>query len=122
MLKRRMLVTPAEAWWVSPRSTLEFAGSVNSAMSVYPFFRRGDGYFVRLGVKMYGAVVDLDVALLIEPGDGVFHPGFVVAIREVLAGVGAAAFLAVVGAVHGDYGLAQKVVEFEGFDEVAVPN
>ena len=68
----------------------------------------------RVGVDR--AVVDLYAALGVDPGEGVLHPLRVVAVGEVLAGVGAAAFLAVGGGVHRGGGLDDKVLEFERLD------
>ena len=51
------------------------------------------------------AVVDLHGVARDLPRQGVLHPVRVVAVREVLAGVGAAAFGAVQGALDGDEGL-----------------
>ena len=50
------------------------------------------------------------------------HPLRVVAVGEVLAGVGAAAFLAVGGGVHRGGGLDDEVLEFERLDQVSVPD
>ena len=75
---------------------------------------------------MHRAVIDLDrtafAAPAFEPGRGVLHPLFVVPLGEILMRVGAAAFLAVVGAVDGDAGLADEVIELQRFDQIGVPD
>src|SRR4030095_6000661 len=75
----------------------------------------------RVGVDR--AVIDLARAALtapaVEPGDAVLHPVLVVTLGEILMHVRAAAFLAVGGAVHGDHGLRNEVVELERLDEGA---
>ena len=50
------------------------------------------------------------------------HPALVVAIGEVLVGMGPAAFCAVMGAGHGDHGLNHQVFELQGFNQVGVPD
>ena len=51
-----------------------------------------------------------------------FHPVVVVAVGIILAGMGATAFGAVEGAGETDNGLFQKVVEFQGLHQIAVPD
>ena len=50
------------------------------------------------------------------------HPVLVVAGREVFAGMGAARFLPVGGAGHGDGGLLDQVVELQRFHQIGVPD
>ena len=59
---------------------------------------------------------------VVEPGEGVLHPVLVVALGKILAGMGAAGFLTVRGAFHGDDGLSDQVVEFERLEKVGVPD
>src|SRR3546814_11132035 len=71
---------------------------------------------------MHRAEIDGHTALGIEPRQGVLHPFMVVALGEILAGMGAAAFLAVLGAMHGHHGLADQVVELQRLDQVRIPD
>ncbi len=51
-----------------------------------------------------------------------FHPVFVVAVREILAGVGATRFLSVMRRFHGHLGLEQQIVELQRLDEIRIPD
>src|SRR5271170_5427654 len=88
-----------------PSVTLEFFGSVNwtIATSIDPLFRLDIGHVVGHRVGVHRPVVDADFAAgVIEPALRMFHPVLVVAIREILPRVGAAAFGAVARGIHGD--------------------
>ena len=50
------------------------------------------------------------------------HPVSIVAIREVLSGVRAAALLARFRGVHGARGLSQQVLQLQGLHQVTVPD
>ena len=71
-------------------------------------------------------VVDLHAAAVaapaVEPGNGVLHPFGIVAIGVVFVSVRAAAFLAVLRTRHGHVRLCHEIVEFERFDQIAVPD
>ena len=58
----------------------------------------------------------------VGPGERVLHPVHVVAVGEVLAGMGAAAFLAGFGAHDRGCRLQDEVLEFQRLDQVAVPH
>src|SRR5882757_5532986 len=55
---------------------------------------------------VHRAVAELHLGFAGAPGDAVFHPLVVVALGEILVGVGAARFLAVLRRSDGDQGLA----------------
>src|SRR3546814_7882989 len=85
-----------------PSVTFEFFGSVNSAILPYLLLAPGRGSvgarlrretldLVGQGLQMDWPVFDPDLALLVHPGQRMVQPLLVVAIRIVLAGVGAAA-------------------------------
>src|ERR1700683_1895913 len=77
----------------------ELTPSVHPRLGLYV----GDVVAHRVGV--YRAAVETDgPRRVVEPGQGVLHPVRVIAGREILAGVGAAAFGAVGRAGHGDDG------------------
>src|SRR6185503_16222151 len=78
--------------------------------SVHPVLRREALHVVGERVEVHGAIVDADAALLVAPDDGVLHPGLVVALGEILAGVGAAALGAVLGRGDRDHRLVDEVV------------
>ena len=60
--------------------------------------------------------------VVVEPGERVLHPLFVVAIGKIFARMSAAAFGAVDGAVHGDDRLRDQIFELERLGEVGVPD
>src|SRR3546814_9330470 len=68
------------------------------------------------------AVVDAGFALVADPAQGVLLPLRVVAFGEVLARMGAARLLAVLGGDDGGQRLAEQVLQLEGLDQVGVPD
>src|SRR3546814_18956034 len=66
------------------------------------------------------AVVDAGFALVADPAQGVLLPLRVVALGEVLARMGAARLLAVLGGDDGGQRLAEQVLQLEGLDQVGV--
>lgn len=69
------------------------------------------------------SIPDLDILMRLPlPRERVLHPLLVVTIREVLASVGATRFFAVGGRLSGLHGAGEEVAEFEGLDQVAVPD
>jgi hypothetical protein len=75
------------------------------------------------GVHVHGAVGELDLSVRLVPvAQGVLHPGGIVALGEVLAGVGAAALLAGLGCVDGARGLGEEVLKLQSLEEVGVPD
>src|SRR6185312_13406368 len=78
---------------------------------------------VRQRVGVHRAIVEprRDGAVVV-PGQGVLHPVRIVALGEILAGMGAAAFLAGHRAFDGDDGLGDEVVIFQGLDQIGVPD
>src|SRR6202035_6134141 len=94
---------------VLPSVTLEFFGSVNWTMtfllSVNPRLGLDIGHVVGERVGVHRPIVDGDLARIgVEPGQGVLHPVLVVAVGEILARMGAAAFRAVDRGISGDSG------------------
>ena len=71
---------------------------------------------------MHFAIVDRDLAGLVTPGERVLHPLLVIALGIVFAGMGTAAFFPVGSRIHGDGGLSDEVVEFEGFEKIGIPD
>lgn len=60
--------------------------------------------------------------LLVVPSDGVLHPGHVVTVWEVLAGVSTTTLLAGLSTVHGDARVDEQVLQLKGLDQVGVPD
>src|SRR2546429_537837 len=58
----------------------------------------------------------------LDPHEGVLEPVTVVALREILAGMRAAALGAIRRRVDGGSGLQQQVLELERLDEIGVPD
>src|SRR5690606_27197541 len=85
--------------------------------SIHPLLRLDILHIIRERVLMHRPVIDPDRAILPtparEPRGGVFHPVLVVTLREVLMRVGAAGFLAVVGAVEGYRSLTDEIVQLK---------
>src|SRR5437016_7271341 len=118
---------PAGAAWVTPFTTREFGGRRKSAMGFSAFSvgaRPGRNRldFARHGVEMHQAVVEAGTPRPLDPYQRVLEPGAVVALREILAGVRAAALGAIGGRVDGGRRLQQQVLELEGLDEIGVPD
>ena len=95
---------------------------MNSDHSVRPRLRRNRLDVLRQRVHVHGPVFDARLAGLVHPAQRVLLPVHVVAIREVLARMRAAALLAVLGADDRGRGLPQQVVELDGLDEIGVPD
>mmetsp|Transcript_6941 Transcript_6941/g.20278 ORF Transcript_6941/g.20278 Transcript_6941/m.20278 type:complete len:380 (-) Transcript_6941:808-1947(-) len=75
------------------------------------------------GEVMHRAVVHRGLAaVLVVVRERVLHPVLVVAVREVLVRVRAAALLARLGRVHRRGGIGQQVAQLPGLDEVRVPH
>lgn len=70
-----------------------------------------------------GAVADIDFSGFgVDIGEGMLHPISIISIGEVVTGVGSSGLLTVEGGLDGLLGVDQEVIEFEGFDEVSVPD
>ena len=70
-----------------------------------------------------GAVAELGLSVgLLLPRESVLHPVLVVTVGVVLAGVGAAGFLAVGGALGSLDGACEQVAELKSLDKVGVPD
>src|SRR6185312_17060164 len=98
----RTSFAPALAGYFLPLRTLEFFGSVNSATSlslrsIHPRLRRHGFHFVRHRLHVHGAIVECRLALGIDAHQRVLHPVGVVTVREILARMRAAAFVALLG-------------------------
>src|SRR6185312_1034137 len=88
---------------VLPSTIFEFFGSVNSTIaltSINPLLRLDVRHFVRQREGVHRPVVDRDLALVVHPRQRVLHPVGVVAIREILARVAAAALGTVLRRFH----------------------
>ena len=90
----------------------DLAGSLKRAAirSINPFHWRECRHLVGEGVEVHRAVAEADPTLFVAPGEGVLETIVVVALRLVFAGVGAAAFAAVAGAVQHDRRLPDQIV------------
>src|SRR5215813_8277210 len=75
------------------------------------------------GVGMHRAEIDRRLAgLAVEPAQRVPHPILVVAFRIILARMRAPRFRTGDGAVDGDDGLCDKIVELQRLDEIGIPD
>src|SRR3989440_13026182 len=115
---------PGGAACISPFTMRELAGRRNLAITgpsvgARPGRNRLD--VARQGVQMHGAVVEAGTPRPLDPHERVLEPVTVVALREILAGVRAAALGAIRRRVDGGRGLQQQVLELEGLDEIGVP-
>src|SRR6185437_785420 len=102
----RTLRAPAGARCVLPLRMRELAGSRKSAIgepwqSVSARLRRYRLHLVGHGVEMHRAIVEAGASGSFDPDQGMLQPALVVALREVLARMGAAALRAVAGGVDG---------------------
>src|SRR5258706_803843 len=121
----RTFLPPAGALNMRPSlRTLELAGSENSAIkssSISPCLGRYRFDVGGQGIQLLRLIVEPGGALGVYPAQGMLHPILVVPVRKVLAGLSAAALLAILRRVHGRDGLPQQIVEFKGLDEIGVP-
>src|SRR5437868_15190686 len=85
----------------------------SSAISISQGLGREGLHLVRQGEQVHRAVADRHLAGVVEPGDGVLQPVLVVALRKIVARVGAAALGAVLGRMQRDDRLLQQVLQFE---------
>src|SRR5919106_125851 len=96
---------------VLPLPILEFAGSVNSAISsslvmlVNSGFRWKNLDLVRQGVHVNRSIIKCNVSLLSDPSQCVLEPVLVIPFCMILAGVSTAAFLPVVRRFDTHHGL-----------------
>src|SRR2546421_1102987 len=116
---------PGGAACVTPFTMRELAGRRNLAITgpsvgARPGRNRLD--VARQGVQMHGAVVEAGTPRPLDPHERVLEPVTVVALREILACVRAAALGAIRRRVDGGRGLQQQVLELEGLDEIGVPD
>src|SRR5215469_8048590 len=96
----RGLRAPAGARWVLPLRMRELAGSRKSAIgepwqSVRACLRRDRRDLVGHGVEVHRPVIEARASGPVDPDQGMPEPALVVALREVLACMGAAALRAV---------------------------
>ena len=69
------------------------------------------------------SVVDLgDVGDIVEPGESVLHPFFVVSLREVVSGMSTTRFLSIFGGIDSHLSLKKEVLELECLNQVSVPD
>src|SRR5690349_8606920 len=94
MRKTFGVLAPALPAWVLPAVTLELRGSVSSAMpsSIDPRLGRNRFHVVAQRLHMHRPVAKAWIAVLAQPGNGVLQPVRIVALGEILARMGAAAF------------------------------
>src|SRR5579883_3295672 len=123
----RTLRAPAGARCVWPLRMRELAGSRKSAIvepwqSVRARLRRYRRDLVGHGVEMHRTIVEADASGPLHPHQGVLQPALIVALRVVLARVGAPALGAVAGGMNGRRGLQQQVLELHRLDEVGIPD
>ena len=71
---------------------------------------------------MHGSVVKAAAARRIDPTERVFHPFLIVAIRKIFASLRTAALFAIFGRMHRRDRLAQQIVQFQGLDQIRVPD
>ena len=86
---------------------------------------RRDGFALILVHRLHahGAVADVDLLVrLLLPRQRMLHPILVVSVRIILAGMSPAGFFAVRGGFGGLHGAGEEIAEFEGLDEIAVPD
>src|SRR6185437_1910637 len=112
----RALRAPAGARWLLPLRMRELAGSRKSAigqpwLSVRARLRRNGLRLIGEGVEMHRPVVEARASGPFDPDQGMLHPALVIALREILAGMGAAALRAVGGGVDGRSRLQEQVLE-----------
>ena len=100
----------------------ELGHRFSSGASVHPRLGREGLDLVGHGGERHRARGEGGLALLVHPAERVLHPVLVVAIREVLAGVRAAALGAVRRRGHGGDRLVHEVVELQRLDQVGVPD
>src|SRR5947207_9096675 len=96
----RNVCAPAGEAQVLPWVILEFLGRVSWTISIHPCLRLDIRDLIGERIGVHRPIIDLHIPFLVEPGERVFHPGPVVAVREILARVSAAAFGAVLGGVE----------------------
>src|SRR5690348_7238895 len=123
----RTLRAPAGARWVLPLRMRELAGSRKSAIgepwqSVRARLRRNGLRFVAQGVEMHRPVVEARAPGSLDPDQGMLEPALVVALREVLASVGAAALGAVGGGLDGRRRLQEQILELHRLHEIGIPD
>src|SRR6202041_225023 len=114
MRNSRSALAFAACGQVLPWPILEFLGSENwtIATSIHPRLGLDIGDVVGERVSVDRAIIDRDLAARgIKPRQRVFHPIFVVALGEILAGVRATAFGAVGGGIDSHHRLLDQVNE-----------
>src|SRR5512146_1661204 len=127
MRKARTLRAPAGARWVLPLRMRELAGSRKSAIgepwqSVGARLRRNGLRLVGERVEMHRPVVEARAPGSFDPDQRMLEPALVVALREVLAGVGAAALGPVGGGLDGRRRLQEQVFQLHRLHEIGVPD
>src|ERR1700746_1174056 len=96
--------------------------SMQSLLLINSGLGREGLHLVRQREEMNRAVTDFDLTPAVEPRDRMLEPVLIVALRIVLARVGAAALGPVLGGVQGTDRLLQQILEFERLGEIAVPD
>src|SRR6266700_5039411 len=119
-LNALMFSVPAAALYASPAPIVELAGSLNAAIAscralavplVHARLGRERLNVVGHRLQLHGTVVDAGLAAIVHPDHRVLQPVLVVALGVVLAGVGAAAFLAVGGGTDGRLRQQDEILE-----------
>src|SRR5262249_2722909 len=97
-----------------------FASRCRDCESVHALCWRDRGDLLRKWLQMDRPVVEPDAAGVIEPGESVFEPIFVVSLRKVSSRMCAAAFRPSDSGVKTHFRLGEHIIEFERFSEVRV--
>ena len=84
---------------------VEVAASWNSLIN--PWCRGNDFNIVAQGVQMYRSVADIHFSVFTQCLQRMFHPGFIIPVREILAGMCTATFFAIFRTEHGHHGAAE---------------
>lgn len=72
---------------------------------------------------MHGAVIDRDLTGIgVDRGERMLHPVDVITRGKIFPRMGAAGFGAARRTIHGDDRLDDEIVEFQGLDEIRIPN
>src|SRR5438132_10470033 len=120
-----VLVRASETPWplcdLTPRS--RDRQRTHSGSSIGSWFGRDGLHVIGQRVHVDGTKIGARLRrYLVEPDERMLQPMLVVALRIILARMRAAGFRARGRGIDGDYGLPDKVVEFERFDEIGIPN
>ena len=70
---------------------------------------------------MHGAIIDFNF-IVYHPGQGMFHPVGIITLRVIFPRMAATAFMAVAGGSNRYAGLTEQVIQFQGFNQVGIPD